>query len=247
MGAKRRRSEQNTGIKAVPGTPAPRRLFALDQNFPEPIVASMEEFIESAELVPVRRIGPKFSTLEDWELLLALNNHHREWDGLITSDASMLKVPRVVSVLVQTKLTIVVAHGQGDNPVRATGVVLAHIDHICHNTDKRKPQVWFLGVTQKPHEEAWDYLKVIAQRRGVSTTELFNKHKIDKSLIKSWDAEVSKGPTTRQPPSPSHRGPQSSILEHNYSVQVNQPSVGGHSPSNDGASSIDLWHKFPSW
>jgi hypothetical protein len=67
------------------------RLFALDQNFPEPIVASLNEYIVEAELVPVRRIDQQLAEIEDWQVLLALHHHERAWDGLITTDSGMLK------------------------------------------------------------------------------------------------------------------------------------------------------------
>jgi len=91
---------------------APRRLFALDQNFPEPIVRSLDAFLECAELVPVRLIEERMPRLEDWELLKAIHDHERDWDGLITSDDSMLNDARAMAVLKRTGLTLVIAHGQ---------------------------------------------------------------------------------------------------------------------------------------
>ena len=42
-----------------------RRRFALDQNFPEPIVDALSTWLE-AELVPIRRIDQRMPTLDDW-------------------------------------------------------------------------------------------------------------------------------------------------------------------------------------
>jgi hypothetical protein len=47
------------------------RLFALDKNFPQPIVSVLSDFQADATLVPLDRIDPRMSTLDDWELLLA--------------------------------------------------------------------------------------------------------------------------------------------------------------------------------
>ncbi len=41
-----------------------------------------------ATLVPLDRIDTRLSTLDDWELLLALHHHADPWDGLITTDSS---------------------------------------------------------------------------------------------------------------------------------------------------------------
>lgn len=51
------------------------RLFALDKNFPEPIVSVLSDFQADAQLVPLDRIDARMSTLDDWELLLALHHH----------------------------------------------------------------------------------------------------------------------------------------------------------------------------
>ena len=67
----------------------PRRLFALDQNFPEPVCKALEQWLP-ADLVPVRQIDPRLSEVDDWQLLLALHQDSRQWDGLITNDDSML-------------------------------------------------------------------------------------------------------------------------------------------------------------
>ena len=84
-------------------------LFALDQNFPQPIVEVLSEFMAEAELVAVADIDDRLTNIDDWELLLALHHHAREWDGLITTDSGMLSMPRELSVLMQTHLTLVVA------------------------------------------------------------------------------------------------------------------------------------------
>lgn len=70
------------------------RLFALDQNFPEPIVAALDEYIVEADLVPVRHIDPLLSEIDDWELFVSLKLHAQPWDGLITTNSKMLRVPR---------------------------------------------------------------------------------------------------------------------------------------------------------
>ncbi len=66
------------------------RLFALDKNFPQPIVGVLSDFQADAQLVPLDQIDSRMSTLDDWELLLALHPHTAPWDGLITTDSSML-------------------------------------------------------------------------------------------------------------------------------------------------------------
>jgi hypothetical protein len=114
----------------------PPRLFALDHNFPQPIVEVLADFMTEAELVPLQEIDSRLPEFQnDWEVLLALHHHARPWDGLVTTDSSMIQLPRELAVLMQTKLTLVVALEAGHDPLKATGLVLAHLPGICARTD----------------------------------------------------------------------------------------------------------------
>jgi hypothetical protein len=63
----------------------PRR-FALDQNFPEPIVDGLADWLApDAELVPIRRIDARMATLDDWEVLAALHADETDWDVAIAA------------------------------------------------------------------------------------------------------------------------------------------------------------------
>ena len=76
-------------------------------NFPQPIVKVLQDFQADAELVPVSAIDPRMSELDDWHLLLALHHHEQPWDGLITTDSSILFQPMELAVLIQMRLTLV--------------------------------------------------------------------------------------------------------------------------------------------
>ncbi len=105
----------------------------------QPIADSLRVRLEAdAPLVPIADVHPHMVTLEDWEVLLALHTDVRPWDGLIPTDASMLSLPRVLAVLCQTKLTLVVAVAAGHDPIKATGLVFAHISNICERTRPRQ-------------------------------------------------------------------------------------------------------------
>jgi hypothetical protein len=70
------------------------RRFALDQNFPEPIVDALAAWLHAdAKLVPIRTIDARMATIDDWEILHALHAADERWDGLITTDARMLNLP----------------------------------------------------------------------------------------------------------------------------------------------------------
>jgi hypothetical protein len=149
-----------------------RRLFALDHNFPQPVLAAFADALPQAELVAIREIDPTFAELDDWELMRELHGHARRWDGLITNDDAMLSLAKEMTVLSQTGLSLVVAKGQGHNPIRAVGVLLCHLAHICHHTVPGTAQIWNLRVAQKNHDDVSDYLEKIAVKTKTSVARL---------------------------------------------------------------------------
>jgi hypothetical protein len=164
-----------------------RRLFALDQNFPQPIISKLDRYMPEAELVSIREIHPRMSVIDDWEVLLALHHHDRDWDGLITTDSGMLKLPRELATVAQTKLTLVVATSSGDDPLKATGLVLAHLPGICKRTRPDAGQIWELRTATKPGRDPWDVLNGVATHRNVDVGELYNEFKLGR-------AELSRNP-----------------------------------------------------
>jgi hypothetical protein len=69
-------------------------LFALDHNFPQPVLAALAHALPQVELIPIRDIDQTFADLDDWELLRELNRHERPWDGTITNDDRCCRCPR---------------------------------------------------------------------------------------------------------------------------------------------------------
>lgn len=78
--------------------------FALDEDFPETILESLGIGVPEAELVPIRKIHPGLRQMDDWELLLSIH-HLRDWDGMISTDSRMLRLPRELAIVHQTNLT----------------------------------------------------------------------------------------------------------------------------------------------
>ncbi len=159
------------------------RLFALDKNFPQPIVGVLSDFQADAQLVPLDRIDARMSTLDDWELLLALHHHSDAWDGLITTDSSMLAQGRELTTLIQTKLTLVVAVASGHNPVKASGLLFAYLAGICQRTTPERAQVWRLNAANRAHEEPWELLKRFADHNGRSADEVWAELKLSAAAM----------------------------------------------------------------
>ncbi|MGE3138156.1 MAG: hypothetical protein AB7I08_08535 [Thermoleophilia bacterium] len=165
-----------------------RRRFALDQNFPDPIIDSLGDWITEAELVPLRRIDARLPTFEDdWRILLALHHHADPWDGLITTDSGMLNLPREMAVLEQTKLTLVVALAAGHDPLKATGLLLAYLPGICGRTSPEKAQLWTLNAAPTPASKPWEKLQRIAEHRNRDVVELYREERLS-------DEELAENP-----------------------------------------------------
>lgn len=148
--------------------------FALDEDFPETIIEALGLGIAEAELVPVRLIHPRLRQMDDWKLLLSLH-HLGGWDGLLTTDSGMLSQPREISVIHQTRLTVVVVEEAGHDPIRGAGLVLVHLPMICRKTVRTAGQIWRLRAANKNHEKPWDELLKIAKHLNMSPQDLFQK------------------------------------------------------------------------
>jgi hypothetical protein len=159
------------------------RLFALDRNFPQPIVSVLSDFQADAKLVSLDAIDPRLSTLDDWELLVALHHHADPWDGLITTDSSMLSQGPELAALIQTKLTLVVAMESGHNPVKASGLLFAYLAGISQRTTPERPQVWRLSAANRAHDEPWDFLTRFAQHNGRETREVWDEFRLSAAQL----------------------------------------------------------------
>lgn len=159
------------------------RLFALDHNFPKPIVDVLAKFQTDAELVPISDIDKRMTELDDWEVLLALHRHARDFDGLITQDGRMLNLERELSVLVQTKLTLVIAMKSGDSPVKATGLLFAYLAGICNRTDPGTPQVWQLNAAERAATPTWEHLMRLADKRHSNVQEIYGRARLTQAEL----------------------------------------------------------------
>ncbi len=156
----------------------PRR-FALDQGFPLPIVNVLRDYQADAELVSFAEIDSRLADLDDWEILLALHHHLHAWDGLITTDNSMLNQAPELNVLDRTKLTLVVAMGAGHNPVKASGLLFAYLSRICELTNPDKGQIWQLRAGNIMPTEPKGALARVADHQNVDADELIAQSRLD--------------------------------------------------------------------
>lgn len=160
-------------------------LFALDQNFPQPLVQAVAPFIPEVELVPIRNIDVRLADMEDWEILLALHHHERAWDGLVTTDSSMLNQARELSVLRQTNGSLVIAHDAGDDPIKATGLLLAHLAYIAGQVLSTEPQIWRLTANNRPGRSPWEFLERVAQHQHRAVDDLWRESRLTPTELRA--------------------------------------------------------------
>lgn len=160
-------------------------LFALDQNFPQPLVQAVAPFLPEVELVPIRNIDVRLADMEDWEILLALHHHERAWDGLVTTDSSMLNQARELSVLRQTNGSLVIAHDAGHDPIKATGLLLAHLAYIAGQVRSTEPQIWRLTANNRPGLNPWEFLERVAQRQHRSVDDLWRESRLPRAELRA--------------------------------------------------------------
>jgi hypothetical protein len=147
-------------------------LFALDHNYPAPIIDQARRYLANVELVYIEEIDPRLPLFEDWELLLALHHHDRGWDGLISNDTSMLDQERELAVLGYTHLSLVAPVAAGHDPIRSTGLVLAHIENIASRTTPKRPQVWRLSGQTGGGEHPDRYVERLAAKAKLDPIDL---------------------------------------------------------------------------
>jgi hypothetical protein len=147
-------------------------LFALDHNYPAPIIEQAQPYLDDVELVYIEKIDSRLPEFDDWELLLALHHHPRDWDGMISNDTSMLDQERELAVLGYTQLTLVAPVAAGHDPIRSTGLVLAHIENIASQTTPRRPQVWRLGGRTSRGDHPDRFLEKLAKRADLDPIDL---------------------------------------------------------------------------
>jgi hypothetical protein len=147
-------------------------LFALDHNYPAPIIDQAKPYLSDVELVSIEDIDPRLPEFEDWELLLALHHDSREWDGMISNDTSMLDQERELAILGYTHLTLVAPVAAGHDPIRSTGLVLTHIENIAARTTPRKPQVWRLAGRTGGGNHPDQFINKLAEKAQLDPIDL---------------------------------------------------------------------------
>ncbi len=146
--------------------------LALDQNFPTPLLQAVQQYLPAdLQLTSVHRIDPALSELSDRALFIALKQ--LDIDGLITNNYKMLDVPEELAAIVATKSVLVAVEGLGHDPIRAVGALLLELPGLAGRVRPGVSNVFRLTYRRRIPEDAWHYLSIAAERRGVTAQELW--------------------------------------------------------------------------
>ena len=146
--------------------------LALDQNFPEPILRCLDEYVVDVRLVPLRSIDARLPTLGDRELVIAL--HQLGWQGLVTNNYRMLKNPKELAAILKTKLTVFAVEGVGDDPIRATGAVLLDLPGALKRVHPDRAQVFWMRPRNPQPQDPWELFAVAAGHQQREANDLYS-------------------------------------------------------------------------
>jgi hypothetical protein len=155
-------------------TPIDLAHFVLDQNFPFHVLSVRWPL--HVRLTPLGDIAPNLvEDHEDWEILYHLDQRG-DVHGFVTNDANMLDLPREITMLQWTKLTLVVTASVGHDAIRATGLLMVYMDAIARR-GVGQPQLYVLKPINLAATNLHDHTNKLAGRVGLTPPELLQRER----------------------------------------------------------------------
>lgn len=149
----------------------PERRFALDQNFPRQLVNL--PWPAGLSLVPLATAEPDLvAAHDDREVLLELERGGG-YAGLVTNVSGMLELAAEMVLLARTNLLLVVTEQVGHNPIRATGLVMVHLEQIAR--EGRRGEIYRVRPGGVRRTSANERVNVIARRQNLTPRELIRR------------------------------------------------------------------------
>ncbi len=157
----------------------------LDVNFPEPILASLHEFIADVEFVPLREIDPRLTELADRDLFLALRQEDFDW--LATNNYRMLRNPDELAAIMKARMKVFAVEALGDDPLRATGALLLDLPGAIRRAVPGRSEVFWSRPRNPMPTDPWELFSQAAARRHEAAAELYGQVKVtDAEFAVPW-------------------------------------------------------------
>lgn len=146
--------------------------LVLDQNFPQPLLRDMWEWLprEEVEIVHLGQLDDRLREVSDRELIIALAQ--LGYDGLITNNWKILNIPTELAAIIATKATVVAVQGMGHDPIRAAGALLLELPGLPKRLRPNRSNVFLLHYARRRPEDGWEHLRKIAIREGADVADL---------------------------------------------------------------------------
>jgi hypothetical protein len=162
--------------------PSPLPLFLLDENFPASYIRGLP--FPGLRVRPLGDVHPDLTqNHQDWQVMQQIRARGQA-EGWITLDRRMLNLEKEMVILHQTKLSMVVFEGAGNDPFIALGLLLIHINPVAASFVPHKPQLWVLRTPgTKAPISPWERLDELARRKGVATRDLYDQNKLSRAEL----------------------------------------------------------------
>jgi hypothetical protein len=147
---------------------------ALDHNFPTPLLVLLGDAMPEVRLVAIRDIDSRLAEFDDDAMIVAL--HQLQYGCLVITDR-MLHDPVTLVAIEQTRFTLGVVEGVGDDPIRAVGALLLDLLPALRKRAGHKPQIFRLRPRAPAPERPDRYLVQVAEHRDTSPEDLRSRHR----------------------------------------------------------------------
>jgi hypothetical protein len=145
---------------------------APDQNFPGNLVAAIAGAVPpNIELTSIRSVDARLSDMGDRQMIIALSQ--LGFDAMVSDDRHILSTPEELPALLATRLGFVCIRAAGDNSVKAACALLLELSNLPRVFQDKKRRVLDLHYEPWRAGDAWDYMKRIADRTGITAEELY--------------------------------------------------------------------------
>lgn len=161
----------------------------LDHNFPEPIVDCLKPWMGSTELLPLRHIDKRLTTLDDRALLIALRQ--LGFESLVTLNYRMLRNPSELAAVIKTGVTVFAIQGVGHDPLRATGALLLDLPVALEAIKAGSKGVFWLRPRAPQPQDPRELFNKAATRRHEDPAALYASLEVSDTELQSSVLPVS--------------------------------------------------------